>query len=239
MRIFFATIGVVGFAALAGVQLYRSGQVQLNRPQVERYPIIGIDVSHHQGEIDWAAVSSSGVKFAFIKATEGRDHVDSRFATNWRRATDVGIPTGPYHFFTFCAPGAAQAENFLRAAPPSPDSLPPVADVEFVGNCKSWSDASIVRAELGIFLESVERAWGVRTILYTTPDALDRIVSDQFQGHPIWIRSVFFEPDLGAYRGWRIWQFSDNSRIPGISGPVDQNALRPGSSLSQLRESAG
>lgn len=235
MRSLFIAVALAGIAALVGIQLYRSGALQLNQPAVGRYPVIGIDVSHHQGEIDWAAVASSGVQFAFIKATEGRDHDDPRFVVNWRRASDAGIPVGPYHFFTFCVPGAVQAEHFLRIAPPSPTSLPPVADVEFVGNCKSWSDASAIRAELAVFLGRVERTWGVKPILYVTPDALDRIISDQLPGYPIWIRSVFSEPDLGAYRSWRIWQFSDNSRIPGIRGPVDRNALRPGMELPQLR----
>jgi lysozyme len=239
MRILFIAVGFAGIAALVGIQLYRSGALQFNQPSFEHYPITGIDVSHHQGEIDWAAVASSGMQFAFIKATEGSDHVDRQFAANWRSATHAGIPVGPYHFFTFCAPGVAQAENFLRVAPPTSTSLPPVADVEFVGNCRSWSDASVVRAELAVFLGLVERSWGSKPILYVTPEALERILSDQFHGHPIWIRSVFSEPDLGAYRGWRIWQFSDNSRVPGIRGPVDRNALRPGLDLNQLRQPAG
>ena len=88
-----------------------------------------------------------------------------------------------------------------------------------------------------MFLTAVERAWGVRPILYTTPDALERVIGDGLQGYPVWIRSVFAEPALEAYRGWALWQFSDNSRIPGIEGPVDRNALRPGLALGDLSRS--
>lgn len=234
MRAALVTILLAGIAGLTGIHLYRSGWIQLNRPSPERYPITGVDVSHHQGDIDWEAVASSGVKFTFIKATEGRDFVDGKFAVNWRGAQAAGVPAGPYHFFTFCSPGAAQAEHFLHTAPPAPGSLPPVADVEFVGNCRSWGDTNSVRAELATFIEHVEKAWGIKPILYVTPDALDRIIADQFQGYPIWIRSVFTEPPLEAFRSWRIWQFSESGRVPGIVGPVDRNALRPGTALHEL-----
>ena len=46
-------------------------------------PIQGIDVSYWQGDIDWDAVRSAGVRFAFIKATEGGDHLDPKFLENW------------------------------------------------------------------------------------------------------------------------------------------------------------
>ena len=93
----------------------------------------------------------------------------------------------------------------------------------------------MVRAELAAFLSRVEDAWKIKPILYVTPDALERIIADEFHGYPIWIRSVFAEPPLEAHRGWRIWQFSDNARVPGIGGAVDRNALRPGTSLAELR----
>jgi len=225
----------IGVVALVAVYLHRSGTLQFNRPSSKLYPVTGIDVSHHQADVDWTAAASSGVNFAFIKASEGGDFTDPKFRENWRGAMAAGLAVGPYHFFTFCVSGAAQAEHFLRTAPPSPSALPPVADVEFVGNCTSWSELATVRTELGIFVRQVEQAWGIRPILYVTPEALDKVIGNEFHGYPIWIRSVFLEPPLAAFRAWRIWQFSDNSRVPGIVGPVDRNALRPGSSLEELR----
>jgi lysozyme len=229
-----ALLVVVGL----GPALYRSDAVQLNVPDPGTFPVTGIDVSHHQGEVDWARVAEAGVAFAYIKATEGRDFRDKRFEENWSGAAEAGIPRGAYHFFTFCSPGAAQAEHFLRTAPPTPGALPPVADVEFVGNCTSYGDLAHVRAEVEAFVEAVEQAWGVEPILYVTPDSLARVIGDALTAYPVWIRSVFTQPSLDAYRGWALWQFSDNSRIPGIAGPVDRNALRPGLSLAGLTRSA-
>src|SRR5687768_1484289 len=80
---------------------YSAGYVRLNYPSDERYPIRGIDVSHHQGAVDWKKVEAAGIDFAYIKATEGRDHRDPRFDANWR-AAEGALARGAYHFFTFC-----------------------------------------------------------------------------------------------------------------------------------------
>ena len=238
MRIGLLAVALIAFAGL-GLALYRSDAVQLNRPDPEKFPIAGIDVSHHQGEVDWARVAEAGVAFAYLKSSEGRDFRDTRFEQNWSEAAKAGIPRGAYHFFTFCSPGAAQAAHFLETAPPAPDALPPVADVEFVGNCTEYGELAKVRDELEIFLRAVEQAWRVKPILYLTPESLERVIGSELTGLPIWIRSVFSQPGLDEYRGWVLWQFSDNSRIPGIAGPVDRNVLRPGLSLAELTRPAG
>ncbi|WP_414707009.1 GH25 family lysozyme, partial [Rhizobium sp. UBA1881] len=69
-------------------------------PSLADYPIQGIDISHHQGAIDWSALAAQpNVRFAIMKATEGGDHRDTRFAENWQAAKNAGIVRGAYHFF--------------------------------------------------------------------------------------------------------------------------------------------
>ena len=157
-----ATGAAVSLAVFLGaaLTLHRSGALQLNRLDTSEYPVRGIDVSHHQGSIDWEAVARSGVAFAYIKATEGRDFIDQKFQEKWTGCAAAGVARGAYHFFAFCSSGDAQAQNFLAVIPPTPDALPPVADIEFVGNCKSYGDLDAVRDELSTFLRVVERAWG-------------------------------------------------------------------------------
>jgi lysozyme len=198
-------------------------------------PIEGIDVSHHQGAIDWKKVAAAGVQFAFLKASEGRTLRDARFAANWRGAKDAGIARGAYHYFHFCTPGADQAENFLAVAPRDADALSPVVDVEFVGNCRTWKSLDAVREELALFLERIEKTWPLAPILYLTDDSHRRIIAGHFDGRPVWIRSVFTRPEPDAYGGWLIWQYADTGRVPGIAGPVDRNVLRPGATLDDLR----
>src|SRR3954453_10276082 len=68
-----------------------------NAPSRSQYPLRGIDVSHHQGQIDWSAVKASGIQFAYIKATEGTEFTDATFAENWRNSNTAGIVRGAYH----------------------------------------------------------------------------------------------------------------------------------------------
>lgn len=227
---------VIGVAAVAFALL---GSSRPEPPSLDAFPVRGIDVSHHQGPIDWGRVADAGIEFAYVKATEGRDLRDPRFEANWAAAGAAGIPRGAYHFFTFCSDGRAQAEHFLRVAPPAPGALIPVADVEFVGNCKGWSDLGAVRAQLTAFLERVQRAWGVPAILYVTPDAHQRVLAGGFRAYPVWLRSVEAVPALDAFGGWLLWQFSETGSVPGIRGPVDLNALRPGVTVRALSTPGG
>jgi hypothetical protein len=84
---------------------YELGIWRFNCPETAEYPVQGIDVSHHQGQIDWQAVGDSGIQFAYIKATEAEDYRDPQFSTNWREAQNSGIARDAYHYFTFGAPG--------------------------------------------------------------------------------------------------------------------------------------
>src|SRR5579885_177154 len=53
--------------------------------------IPGIDVSHFQGDVDWAKVKNAGIAYAFVKATDGTSFVDSTFKTNWAAIQDAGL----------------------------------------------------------------------------------------------------------------------------------------------------
>lgn len=103
-------------------------------PNRSRYPVRGIDVSRHQGDIDWKRVAADDVSFAIIKATEGGDWVDPKFSENFREARAAGLKVGAYHFYRFNRTGAEQAQNFIKTVPRNRDMLPPVIDIEFSGN---------------------------------------------------------------------------------------------------------
>lgn len=197
------------------------------RPSPSLYPRQGIDVSHHQGAIDWVAVAESDqVQFAYIKASEGSDHRDRRFLGNWAAAGEAEIARGAYHFFTLCSPGDAQAANFIAAVPKTPAMLPPAIDLEFGGNCAGRPTPDAFLVELMVFIRAVEAHYGQRVILYLTRefDAGYR-VSARIP-RKLWLRGIFFEPDWAA-RPWTMWQASSFRRVPGISGRVDWNAARP------------
>ncbi|MEX0790319.1 MAG: GH25 family lysozyme [Actinomycetota bacterium] len=135
---------------------FQNGYVRLQYPSNEEYPVRGVDISHHQGDIDWGRlVAESQVDFAFMKASEGMDFQDRLFQENWQEAEGLTARSA-YHFFTFCLPGVEQARNFLATAPDSGE-LPRAIEVEFGGNCTSWTSIGDIRRELNAFIEVVGR----------------------------------------------------------------------------------
>lgn len=206
--------------ALAYLGLDR-GWWHLQHPSLERFPVRGIDVSRHQGDVDWALVADSGVRFAYLKATEGGDWTDPRFAENWQEARDAGLRVGAYHFFTFCRPPLEQAQHFLAVLPRDPGALPPVVDVEYGGNCTGAPPRETVRANLKAWLDAVEEETGRRPIIYVTPDAHEAFVEGAGLGHPLWLRSLFGEPDVD----WTLWQYDARGTVPGVATEVDLNVF--------------
>ncbi|TGL60998.1 glycoside hydrolase family 25 protein [Leptospira sarikeiensis] len=195
-------------------------------PSETEYPVRGIDVSNHQGEIDWKKISESKIVFIYIKATEGGDWKDKSFSKNWEEANRVGLRVGAYHFFTLCRPGKEQAENFISTVPKDPESLPPVADLEFVGNCKERPPMQDIKKEIGDFLIILEKHYGKKPILYLTYEFIDSYLKDSFLEYPVWIRDIFGHPSSSFERNWIIWQYHSRARIKGIEGPVDLNVWR-------------
>lgn len=212
---------------LAGGALFLWQYAPHWHPSDSDYPTQGIDVSHHQGRIDWSRLPAQGVDFAFIKATEGGDFRDTRFAQNWRASRAAGIRRGAYHFFTLCRPGADQAANFIAAVPAEPDALPPAVDLEYMGNCENGRlSVEAFHAELATFLARVEAHYGQRAILYLTEEFDTAFQVSARVDRPLWLRSLATEPDFGA-RPWTYWQVSNIRWLDGISGPVDWNVARP------------
>lgn len=222
MRLLFWVVSVlvvVGLAGVGGVFYYRNYS-----PDRSSYPLRGIDVSRHQGQIDWPAVAKSDVAFVILKATEGGDHVDERFAANLAGAEAAGLAVGAYHFFTFCKPGAEQARNFLAAVPRDRRLLPPVVDLEFGGNCSARPSVDDLKRELVAFLQPVEAAFGRPAIFYVMNDAATQY-ADALPDRQRWVRSIAWPPS-GA--DWVYWQYHDEGRINGIDGDVDLNVLQGG-----------
>ena len=192
-------------------------------PWASRY-IQGVDVSWHQGAIDWRALAADDIAFAYIKATEGGDYVDPRFAANWEGAGETELYRGAYHFFTLCRPGAQQAANFIAVVPRAAGALPPALDLEHMGPCREGPTMPDVIAEARVFLDRVEAHYGVRPIIYTTREFHDAYLAE-LRGERFWIRSIARPPNFRE-RDWVIWQHHNRGHKRGVQGPVDLNAFR-------------
>ena len=194
-----------------------------------QYPIHGIDVSRYQQDIDWPLVRQSRVSFAFIKATEGGDHLDNMFATNWRAAKRAGVRRGAYHFYYFCRTASEQANWFISNVPRDPSALPPVLDVEWnhqSRTCRARPEPRQVRAQMKIFLSKVARHYGKRPVIYATPDFYEENQLWRVKGYDFWLRSVAAHPRQ-KYPGkrWSFWQYTGTGVVPGIQGNTDLNAF--------------
>jgi len=193
------------------------------RPSLHAGDRYGVDVSAHQGSIDWGRAAGDGITFAYVKATEGGDFVDQRFSVNWTGATAAGIDRGAYHFFTLCTPGDVQAHNFLMAAPPDPGALAPAVDLELAGNCQARPDPTTVNRELATLLRTVESAWRKQVIVYASDGFVDRYPLRQEVERPRWYSRFLRGPKV---EGWTIWQVDGFAHVSGIDGDVDLDVMR-------------
>ena len=206
-----------------------SGDVSSGNLKPKDYPIHGIDVSKFQGDIDWNAVANSGVKFAWIKATEGGDP-DARFQANWEGAKAAGIPHGAYHFIYWCRPPLEEINIFEQNAPVEDDALPPVLDAEATPTsptCRRHVTQDEAIADMQVMLQEMERHYRKRPIIYTTVDFYEANLSNgALTDYPIWVRSTKHHPAVKyGSRAWHFWQYQSDGRVPGIGGKVDKDAF--------------
>lgn len=196
--------------------------------------IVGIDISHHQGEVDWPALKfryrldtkeivssqtqASGMRavdFVIAKATEGATHVDGMYRSHLDSASARGIAFGAYHYFKPNVPYAAQAGNFLSVSALQPGNIVPVIDVEERGRL---SAKQLREAVLG-WLGEVGEHYGCVPIIYCNISYYEKYFSaPEFSKYPIWIaaysrKSIDFD--------YVLWQQTESGYADGISGKVD------------------
>jgi lysozyme len=180
----------------------------------------GIDLSHHNGPVDWARLGTEPLDFVYLKATEGTDHTDPQFQENWQAATRLGWRVGAYHFYRLCREGAPQADNFIRQVEVRAGTLPPAVDLEHAHNCTALGPRADTLAELRAFLAALESEYGAVPVIYTTPAFhAEWLAGEGFEMHPLWIRALDGPPQ-GPYA---IWQYSMKGRVAGVDGLVDLN----------------
>ena len=216
---------LVALLALVGVSLPVVAQAQSGSY------LPGIDVSRWQGTIDWGQVAGDGVRFVFMKATDGTTIVDPTYETNLAGARANGIRVGTYHFAR--PDGSAndaqlEARWFVENATITAGSLPPVLDIEVDGGL----GASALTDWALDWLEEVRALTGVRALVYTSPNGWKERFGNTTRvadaGYDLWIAHwTSGDPVLPASgwggRGWQVWQYTDCGRVAGIGGCVDRD----------------
>ena len=222
---------LMGFAGAAAANKALKADTKPHRgvARAHKMPVQGIDVSQWQGNIDWRKVRAAGIQFAYIKATEGGDHIDPKFSRNWHGAKRAGVPRGAYHFVYWCRPAHEQALWFVLNVPPDPDALPPVLDVEWNAHsktCPSRISPARARAKINVLLDAMRAHTGKEPITYTDITFHNQVLKGRFRNRNFWLRSVAAEPrKIYRNRPWLFWQFTTTGRVHGIKGTVDRNVF--------------
>ncbi len=189
-----------------------------SKPQPVDRNYNGIDVSKHQGIINWETVKKdSKIQYVYIKATEGSDLVDEQYRRNLQGARAAGLKVGSYHYLTNKSSVTTQFKNFANNAPRDQQDLIPVIDVEV---CRQWN-AQQLRDSLKVFANMVEDYYGCKPIIYTYESFFKRNLGRSFADYPIFIAKYSNElPNINGVK-WIMWQYSENGSVNGIKGNVD------------------
>jgi lysozyme len=217
-----AVLGVaLGLAAFAAVMRLRAPRpARPERPACQTGPTVpGIDVSYYQETIDWRRVQRAGIRFAFIRLSDGATR-DSMFAVNWAEARGAGLVRGAYQFFRPDQNVAAQADLMIAAMRGrAHDDLAPALDIEADGGLPAAAVAARARA----WIERVRDQLGVEPIVYTGNDLWRNGGAAALAAQPLWLAHYTPScPTLPApWTRWTFWQHTERGAAPGIDGPVD------------------
>lgn len=204
-------------------------QPGLSYPIPQEEIIYGIDVSWHNGKIDWEEVrehqlAGQPLHFAIIKATEGGDLIDPQFNYNWTMAKEQGLIRGAYHFFTAFTDPSIQAENYLNLVKHQKGDFLPVLDFEKDG--RTATERRNLTANVLQWLQAVEESVGKKPVIYTNHHIFNKYIKDHFEGYEIWLADYsMYDPKVYGINQMIMWQLTDGGKVPGIHKPVDLNVF--------------
>lgn len=183
----------------------------------------GLDVSQFQGEINWEIIDTIEEKFplrfVFIRATAGKDKVDSQFKNNWAEAKKYHFIRGAYHYYRPNENSIAQADFFIKNVRLQKGDLPPVLDIEKLPKNQSLDS---LKKGLRRWLEKVDAHYKVKPIIYTGEKYYEDFLKKEFSEYTFWIANYnFFVEDIKD--DWLFWQFTEKATINGINERVDVN----------------
>ena len=205
----------------------------------EKNSTIGVDVSSYQANINMNKLKEQNIKFIYIKATEGSSKQDDKFAENWENSKQAELLSGAYHFFSYDSEGKTQAENFIKTVGTDiKGRLLPVVDVEYYGDKEQNppNKEDVIR-ELKIFLEMLEKEYGVKPLIYTEADLYDKYLKGEFDGYKKWMSSLYTPLSWNYKDDWYIWQYLNRGELEGYTGGekyIDLNILNKDKKIEDL-----
>lgn len=196
--------------------------------------VLGIDVSQHNGDIDWSLVYDSGVRFAYLRVgfrgygNEGVIVKDERFEEYYREAKKAGLRIGVYFFSQAMNHEEAMEEAFytLEMIRHKEIDLPVGYDLESIDYATSRIESTTHQRKTEnalIFAQKIQEN-GKKAIIYTNRYWMEEI----YDPYMIYHHSIWYA-QYGALPTWpyhfQIWQYSDKGHVPGIENATDLNLL--------------
>ncbi len=194
----------------------------------------GIDVSHHNGKIDWQTVAAEypQIQFVYVKASEGANYKDPDFKANINGAREAGYKVGAYHYFRMTSNVNKQFITFTKLLDKNRTTLIPMVDVE-------TSDGKPVKEfqdSLRKFLVLLERKYGTRPMIYGTNRSYNELCGTAFDGQYLLYIGRYGKnaPVVKGRSHYTIWQYSEQGKLNGIPKPTDLCRFHPGCSLKDI-----
>lgn len=190
----------------------------------------GIDISHHQGNINWKKVSrQKNLQFVYIKATEGGTYQDPAYRKNLKQARRRGMKVGSYHFMRTTSSVWLQFLNFMCHVDPKKQDLVPMIDVE---ECKKWTSQQLADS-VNLLSRLFEKVYGQKPIIYSGQNFYNTRLANRLPEHPLWIACYGNTPPA-VNSPYIIWQFTQRAQIAGIPTRVDLNKFTSNGNLKML-----
>lgn len=193
--------------------------------------ILGIDVSHYQGTINWAQVNAAGKTFAYIKATEGVSYTDPTYSTYIVNGSSAGIIMGSYHFARPETNTAVDEANYYLSVASSSigtNRLPPALDLEDPptgAGLTSYFSSAALTAWAQTWMTTVYNATGIQPVIYTSA-SIAAYLNSSINTYKLWIANPGTSSgtppsNIGVWTTWAFKQYSWTGTVSGISGSVD------------------
>ena len=197
--------------------------------QDKKQDSFGIDISHHNGKINWKQVPD--VEFVYIKATEGATYVDPMYQQNIKGARAKKLRMGAYHYFRTTNSVQKQFENYKKHVKKSDIDLIPMVDVE---ECKKWSTVQF-QDSLMRFIQLVKSYYGKAPMIYSVNTFYNRYCAPRYNKYYLMIgRYGSEEPFIKGRGTYTIWQKSQTGKLSGIPKEVDIDVFREGVQIDDI-----
>jgi GH25 family lysozyme M1 (1,4-beta-N-acetylmuramidase) len=227
-------LAILAFAVAATVAVVPVAQAAAPTPRASSDVRLGIDVSSHQPNTDWAAVAGDNIRFAMVKATESTNYTNPLYASDRASANAHGIVVGAYAYAQpsgstpdeAYTSGRKQAAYFLSVARPKAGDLLPVIDIEVTNGL----GPNKLTAWLHGWISRVRGSIGMAPMIYVSPlfweERLDNTAVFAQNGVSLWIANWQVSAPAvpagnWAGHGYSLWQWTNNARVSGVQGRVD------------------